>query len=68
MDKAIKVLEQKRKEWAVRAEWHRRESMRQHIKGDYSKRNEEQELGKLAIDNIHGLDYAIALLTTEKGV
>ena len=62
MDKAIEVLERKRGEWLERGEWHRREAMRHHVKGDYSKRDEEQQLTKLAIDNIHGLEYAIALL------
>lgn len=62
MHKAIKILERKRNEWRERAEYHRKASMEAHVAGNMSKRDEEQQLGKLAIDTIHGLDYAIALL------
>lgn len=62
MDEAIKVLERKRKGWAERAEYHRKESMKAHAAKNMDKRDEEQQLAKLAIDNIHGLDYAIAIL------
>lgn len=62
MDKAIELLERKRKEWLARAEYHRRASMEAHAMGDTSKRDEEQQLGQLAIDTINGLEYAIALL------
>lgn len=62
MEEAIKVLERKRNEWRERAEYHRRASVEAHVANNMSKRDEEQQLGQLAIDNIHGLDYAIALL------
>lgn len=62
MKKAIEVLERKRGEWLARGEYHRKASMEAHVAGNMSKRDEEQQLAKLAIDNIHGLDYAIALL------
>lgn len=62
MDKAIEVLERKRNEWRERAEYHRKESMKAHVAENMSKRDEEQQLAKLAIDTIHGLEYAIALL------
>ena len=62
MDKAIEVLERKRNEWRERAEYHRRASMKAHVAENMDKRDEEQQLAKLAIDNIHGLDYAIAIL------
>lgn len=62
MDKAIEVLERKRNEWRERGEYHRKKSMEYHALAEYMKRDEEQQLAQLAIDNIHGLDYAIALL------
>lgn len=65
MNKAIELLEAKRAEWVARAEYHRQKGMDFHVKNDYDRRDEERQLGKLAIDNIHGLDYAIALLKGE---
>lgn len=62
MDEAIEVLERKRKEWLARAEYHRRASMEAHATNDTSKRDEEQQLGQLAIDNVNGLGYAIEVL------
>lgn len=62
MDEAIKKLEQKRAEWRERGEYHRRKGMEFHVKREYSKRDEERQLAQLAIDNIHGLDYALAVL------
>ena len=62
MDKAIEVLERKRNEWLARGEYHRKAGMEAHVAGNMNKRDEERQLAKLAIDNIHGLDYAIALL------
>lgn len=62
MDEAIKILEKKRGEWRERAEYHRQKEMEYHAPAEYIKRDEEQQLAKLAIDNIHGLDYAISLL------
>lgn len=62
MKEAIEVLERKRNEWRERGEYHRRKSIEYHALAEYMKRDEEQQLAQLAIDNIHGLDYAIALL------
>lgn len=62
MEEAIEKLEQKRSEWRERVEYHRRKGMEFHVKGEYGKRDEEQQLGKLAIDTLHGLDYALAVL------
>lgn len=62
MDEAIERLEQKRAEWRERGEYHRRKGMDFHVKGEYDKRDEERQLAQLAIDNIHGLDYALAVL------
>lgn len=64
MEEAIKRLEQKRAEWLERAEYHRRASMEAHATGNFSKRDEEQEFAQLAIDNIHGLEYAIEILNS----
>ncbi len=64
MDEAIKKLERKRKEWRERAEYHRQEAMRYHGLAEYMRRDEHRELEKLAVDNVAGLDYAIALLKT----
>ena len=62
MQKAIEALENKRNGWIERAEYHRRMGMEFHVKGEYDKRDEERQLAQLAIDNIHGLDYAIGIL------
>lgn len=62
MDEAIEVLERKRGEWRGRAEYHRKKAMEYHTLAEYMKRDEEQQLEKLAIDNIRGLDYAIEVL------
>lgn len=62
MDEAIKKLEQKRAGWLERAEYHRKKAMEYHALAEYMKRDEEGQLEKLAIDTIHGLGYAIAVL------
>lgn len=62
MEKAIGVLERKRDGWLERAKYHRKKAMEYHALAEYMKRDEEQQLAKLAIDTIHGLDYAIAVL------
>lgn len=62
MEEAIERLEQKRNEWRERGEYHRQKGMEFHVKGEYDKRDEERQLAQLAIDNIHGLDYAIGIL------
>ena len=62
MEEAIKVLERKRNEWLARAEYHRKASMKAHVAENMSKRDEEQQLAQLAIDNINGLGYAIEVL------
>lgn len=62
MDEAIKVLERKRGEWLARAEYHRTKAMEYHTLAEYMKRDEEQQLEASAIDNIHGLNYAIEVL------
>lgn len=63
---ATKILERKRNEWLERAEHHRRAGMEAHCSGDTAKRDEERQLAQLASDNIHGLEYAIAVLKSEQ--
>lgn len=62
MSQAIRILENKRTEWLARAEYHRTKAMEYHTLAEYMKRDEEQQLEESAIDNIHGLNYAIEVL------
>ena len=65
MKKAIETLEKKRSEWIVKNEYYRCEMMKAHVNEDKYKKIEAEQMMNLAIDTIHGLDYAIAVL---KGV
>ena len=65
MKKAIEVLENKRSEWIAKNEYYRREMMKAHVNEEKYKKIEAEQMMNLAIDTIHGLDYAIAVL---KGV
>lgn len=65
MDEAIKKLEQKRSEWRERVEYHRKKAMEYHALAEYVKRDEERQFASLAIDTLHGLDYALAVLRGE---
>lgn len=64
MDEAIELLERKRKEWQERVEYHRQEAIKYHGLAEYMRRDEHRELAQLAVDNVAGLDYAIAILKT----
>ena len=65
MDKAIKILEQKRKEWRLKVEEYRLAMMKAHVEQNYSERETAEQLGHNAIEVVQGLDYAIALLKGE---
>ena len=65
MEEAIKKLERKRNEWRERVEYHREKAMDYHALAEYIKRDEEQQLASLAIDTLHGLDYALGVLRGE---
>lgn len=66
MARAIDILRYERTCQAERLEQLRQEKMKAHVAGNYDRRRELEELSKLAIDTIFGLDYAIAKLMGDK--
>lgn len=64
MDEAIEKLRKKQGEWEARATEHRKQMFDARAKNDIAKREEYRQLYRLAVENISGLEYAVAILKT----
>lgn len=64
MDEAIKKLRRKQGEWEAKAAEYRKQMFDAMAKNDIAKREEYRQLYRLAVENMGGLEYAIAILKT----
>lgn len=64
MDEAIKKLRKKQGEWEAKAIEYRKQMFDAMAKNNMAKREEYRQLYRLAVENMSGLEYAVAVLKT----
>ena len=64
MDEAIKKLRRKQGEWEAKATEYRKQMFDAMAKNNMAKREEYRQLYRLAVENVSGLEYAVAVLKT----
>ena len=64
MDEAIKKLRRNQGEWEAKAIEYRKEMFDAIAKNNIARREEYRQLYRLAVENVSGLEYAVAILKT----